>query len=215
VNRGLLRSSIEFASLVAAKAQAMRFGRSAVHIVARQHTYLAIRLDVEGTRNRLIVEPGVRLRGVRVTMRGDDNIIRLGHDVRMVAGDLWVEGNRCTVEVGDRTTFEPGAKLAAVEDDSTVSVGSDCLFSENVELRTSDSHEIHDTQGQRVNPPGDISIGRRVWVGNGVIVLKGVSVADDTVVGARSVVAASSSQVGVVLAGVPARVVREGVTWSR
>jgi acetyltransferase-like isoleucine patch superfamily enzyme len=215
VKPGALRSAIEVASIVAAKAQAMRFGSSAVKVVACERTYLGIHLDVSGKRNRLIVEPDVRLRGVRVTMRGDDNTIHLGSGVRMLAGDLWVEGNRCTVEVGARTTFESGAKLAAVEDDSTVSVGSECLFSEGVELRTCDSHEIHDANGRRVNPPGDVAIGDRVWMGNGAIVLKGVSLANDCIVGARSVVVHSSSEAGVVLAGAPARIVRTGVTWRR
>ena len=50
-------------------------------------------------------------------------------------------------------------------------------------------------------------LGRNVWLGARVIVLPGVTIGDNTVVGAGSVVA-RNLPAGVLAAGVPARVVR-------
>jgi len=52
-----------------------------------------------------------------------------------------------------------------------------------------------------------IAIGRRVWLGGGAIVLPGVTIGDDTVVGAGSVVTRDLPS-GVVAAGNPCRVLR-------
>jgi acetyltransferase-like isoleucine patch superfamily enzyme len=55
----------------------------------------------------------------------------------------------------------------------------------------------------------DVVIGRNVWVGAGSIILPGVTVSDDTVVAAGSVVTRSLPG-GSVVGGVPARVIRAG-----
>ncbi len=52
-----------------------------------------------------------------------------------------------------------------------------------------------------------ITIGNNVWLGGGVIVLPGVSIGDDSVIGAGSVVT-KDVPAGVVTVGSPARVVR-------
>jgi acetyltransferase-like isoleucine patch superfamily enzyme len=215
VKPGPLRRTVEFGSLTLLRAQALRLGRRTVEVLAGESRLTLVRLDVKGSGNRLIIEPGARLRGVRVVMHGNNNVIRIGQDVRLLASELLTEGDRCTVTIGSRTTFEPGVKVAAVEEDSSITIGDQCMFSEGVELRTSDSHPIHDAEGRRVNPPGDICIGDHVWIGNGALVLKGVSIANDSIVGARAVVVHPAVQERVVLAGVPARIVRSDVTWSR
>jgi len=53
-----------------------------------------------------------------------------------------------------------------------------------------------------------VTVGRNVWIGSGVIVCPGVTIGDDTIIGAGSVVI-DHVPGGVVAAGVPAKVVRE------
>ena len=66
--------------------------------------------------------------------------------------------------------------------------------------------------GRRINPAGDIRLAEHVWVGEGALILKGVSIAADSIVGARSVVTRDVPPKSIV-AGAPARVVRSGVSW--
>jgi galactoside O-acetyltransferase len=97
-----------------------------------------------------------------------------------------------------------------------VYVGDDTLFSHNCQVLTG-VHRFH--QGKRASlhesvpfpetptEGNDIVIGRGCFIGAGAIVLCGVSVGDNVIVGAGSVVS-SDLPAGVFAAGVPARVVR-------
>ena len=64
------------------------------------------------------------------------------------------------------------------------------------------------TDDPRVGPDAPITIGNNVWLGVNVTVLKGVTIGEDTLVGAGSLVT-HSLPAGVVAAGVPAQVIRE------
>ena len=57
--------------------------------------------------------------------------------------------------------------------------------------------------------------GDRVWVGVRATVLKGVHLADGTVVAAGAVVVRSEAEPGVLIGGVPAAVIRRGIRWRR
>jgi acetyltransferase-like isoleucine patch superfamily enzyme len=206
------RSALDAASILAVRIDARRFGPNALNIEA-EGAFITARLDIRGRGNRLIVEPGARLIGVRITIWGNDNTIRIGADARVTRSHLWAEGDRCTLTVGARSTLERGTKLATVEPGSSLTIGSDCLCAEGSELRTSDSHPILDADHQRINPAADIAIGDHVWIGNGALVLKGVSLAANTMVAARAVVVRSTTEAGTVLGGIPARVIRKEVTW--
>ena len=87
------------------------------------------------------------------------------------------------------------------------------MFSSEVVLRTGDSHSIINEEGTRVNLAKDILIGNHVWIGHRVLINKGVKISDDSVVGTGSVVTNQFNQKGVCIAGNPARVIKENITW--
>ena len=90
------------------------------------------------------------------------------------------------------------------------------MFAYDIDLRTGDSHSIIDCQTQeRLNFAKDIEIGNHVWVATRCLILKGAKVADNSVIASGSIVTKSFSEPGVVIAGNPAKVVKEGITWSR
>ena len=67
-----------------------------------------------------------------------------------------------------------------------VRIGKDCMFSDQVGVRTGDMHSIVDAQtGARQNPARSIVIESRVWLCRGATVLKGCTIGADTVVGGR------------------------------
>jgi acetyltransferase-like isoleucine patch superfamily enzyme len=76
---------------------------------------------------------------------------------------------------------------------------------------------IMDTDFHRVDgrPSGDaaVSIGNRVWIGVGAKILKGVTVGDGAIVAAGSVVT-RDVPAATLVAGNPARVIREQVSWD-
>jgi galactoside O-acetyltransferase len=95
-----------------------------------------------------------------------------------------------------------------VVDDTHVYVGNDVLFAPNVILATA-GHPIDPElrkNDYQFNMP--IRIGNNVWLGAGVIVMPGVTIGDDSVIGAGSVVTKDIPS-GVIAFGTPCAVVRE------
>lgn len=93
-------------------------------------------------------------------------------------------------------------------DDTHIYVGDHTMIGPNVTLATA-GHPILPALREEVyqfNLP--VRIGRSCWLGAGVIVLPGVTIGDNTVVGAGSVVT-RDLPAGVVAAGNPCRVLRE------
>lgn len=95
-----------------------------------------------------------------------------------------------------------------VVDDTHVYIGDYTQFGPNVVLATA-GHPIDPElrqQGYQYNFP--IHIGRNCWIGAGACILPGVTIGDNTVIGAGSVVAKDIPS-GVVAVGNPCRVLRE------
>lgn len=107
------------------------------------------------------------------------------------------------LEIGERTFINYGADIAA---STLVRIGRECLIGTHCIILDNDFHELHD---RLQLPPGNpVVIGDGVWIGNRVIVLPGVHIGDSAVVGAGSVVT-KDVPTGTVVAGNPARVIRE------
>jgi acetyltransferase-like isoleucine patch superfamily enzyme len=62
--------------------------------------------------------------------------------------------------------------------------------------------------GQRCHVPSAVRIGSRSWIGANAIILPGVELGPETIVGAGSIVTESFPQGRVVIAGNPARIIR-------
>ena len=118
-----------------------------------------------------------------------------------------VSAAESTIEVGDRTEFNNNLMLKS--EGEGIRIGKDCLFGAEVQIFDSDFHEL--TPGKRVGGTprtAAVEIGDGIFAGMGVKILKGVTIGDDSVIGAGSVVT-SSIPAGVIAAGNPARVIRE------
>lgn len=93
-------------------------------------------------------------------------------------------------------------------DDTHIYVGDHTMFGPNVVLATA-GHPINAelrSKGLQYNMP--IRIGRNCWLGAGVIVMPGVTIGDNVVIGAGSIVT-KDIPANVVAVGNPCRVLRE------
>ncbi len=107
--------------------------------------------------------------------------------------------------LGDRVFANWG--LVAL-DVGKITIGNDVLIGPNVQLLTA-THPL-DPEARRAKWEGSkpIVIGNNVWLGGGVIVCPGVTIGDNTVVGAGTVVI-RDLPANVVAVGNPARIVRD------
>lgn len=104
-----------------------------------------------------------------------------------------------TCQIGEGTTF--AYKGMGVVIHSRASIGKDCIIAQQV------------TVGGRSKKEGVPVIGDRVYVGAGAKVLGDITIGDDCVIGAGAVVI-NSVDSGCAVAGVPARVIRTGITMD-
>lgn len=125
-----------------------------------------------------------------------------------------MEGNGNEICIGKNTTSENHCQIAACEGTS-VTIGDECMLSHDIYIRTTDSHPICDGSDERINPAKDVVIGSHVWLGMQALVLKGASIPDGCVVGARSVVSRGVFEKNSVVAGFPARQLKCGIVWKR
>lgn len=131
----------------------------------------------------------------------------LGDRVRLVARPVPLElavGRGATLEIGNNVFINYGGSISAsshvtIEQDTTI--GPHCLILDN------DFHELDPARRNEVPLSRPVVLEKNVWLGARVIVLPGVRIGQDSVIGAGSVVTRDIPP-GVLAAGVPAKVLR-------
>jgi acetyltransferase-like isoleucine patch superfamily enzyme len=104
--------------------------------------------------------------------------------------------------IGERVFLNQGVVIAARE---SIEIGDDTLIGDFSAIYDSNWHQLDPGHPDKPRP---VTIGKNVWLGNGVLVLPGSSIGDHTVVAARSVVKGELPP-RVLAAGNPAVVVRQ------
>ena len=95
-----------------------------------------------------------------------------------------------------------------IVDDYTVTIGDSVLIAPNVTISVTGHpvhHELRKT-GEMFSFP--VTIGNYVWIGSNVVINPGVTIGDNSVIGAGSVVT-RDIPANVVAAGIPCKVLRE------
>lgn len=116
--------------------------------------------------------------------------IYVGNNARLVLGSGFVNENVrivCSqyVEIGDEATIGP-----------------------DVVIRDTDQHYISGKENKK-----PIVIGKHVWIGQGAVILKGVKIGEGSVIATKSVVTHDIPD-HCLVAGNPARVIKENIFWS-
>lgn len=109
------------------------------------------------------------------------------------------------VRIGDGNRFSNNVNVIACE---RIEIGDGCQIGDGVAIYDSDFHEIDPlTRNQSTGPSAPVVIGNNVWLGSRVMILKGVSIGDNSVIGAMSLVT-KSIPANCIAAGNPAKVLR-------
>lgn len=170
------------------------------------------RIEICGRRNKVIIGNLARLYDCSIWIHGDDNLVILGEDIYLNQAQLYMEDDSNLIEIKEGSSIQGRTELAVVEGTS-IKIRRDCLLSGNIHFRTGDSHSLLNVAGERINPSKDIEIDEHVWIGTGVFILKGVRIPSGCVIGAGSLCNKRFEKKNCVIAGNPANVVKENVTW--
>lgn len=86
-----------------------------------------------------------------------------------------------------------------------ISIGKGCYIAQNVGIITA-NHSFEDLDAHEEGK--SVTIGTHCWIGMNAVILPGVILGNNTVVAAGAVVTKSFEEGGVVIAGVPAKIVK-------
>ncbi len=169
---------------------------------------------IKGNENTINIEGGItRLKGCRFLINGSNCQIKIDRDCNLNNVVFYLQDDYCKIEVGKHVTISGKTELAVIEGKS-ITIGKECLFSDDIEFRVGDSHSILDMiTHKRINPSKDISIGDHVWIGHGVKVLKGSNVSENTIVATGAILTGKTFPKNSIIGGVPGKVLRDNVDW--
>jgi acetyltransferase-like isoleucine patch superfamily enzyme len=114
------------------------------------------------------------------------------------------------ISIGRRVVIRPGSQLMAVAD-GAITIEDDVLLGSGVHIYVSE-HCFDDANVPIIDqghyPPVAVLLKRGCWIGANTVILPGVTIGENAIIGAGSVVTRSIPE-KVMAAGCPARVVRQ------
>lgn len=149
-----------------------------------------------------------RTRKTEITL-ADNAQLTLHGDVILYEGVGVRITESAKLSIGDHTYINRSASIDCTQE---ITIGDYCAISDNVQILDSDFHPMT-YNGKTSTMSKPIHIGNHVWIGRSAIILKGVTIGDGAIVGAGSIVTHDVPP-GCLVAGNPARVIKENVEWE-
>lgn len=142
---------------------------------------------------------------------GNHAILEMGR-----SGGLMLIGYGSYIQIGDNATLKIGDSFVNREVkiicNKQITIENGCVIAMGTVIRDNDggNHLILSEDYKNQKP---VSIGDNVWLGENSMVLKGVTIGEGSVVAAYSLVTKDVPP-HCIVAGVPAKVIRENIDWK-
>lgn len=200
------------------------------------------KLNISGDNNTIKIKTDSREDIIKLLKKGGLGIFIFGHNNTVKLGKLLLPVNESigltglTINIGNppEDTIDPtvnryasncnitlgdniiicGARLFLQDDNSSITIGNDCMISWGIDIWCTDVHTITDLEGNALNYGKSIEIGNHVWIGKDVKIGKNTKVSDDSIIGWGSIVTKKFEESNVVLAGNPAKIVKKDINWN-
>lgn len=130
-------------------------------------------------------------------------------------------GENALLRIGTEFSTNGNYRIALYPSTATF-IGDDCMFSHDICMRNNDGHSIFDVMSRKnisscnnISENRSIVIGNHVWVGERAYILYNTQIGDGSIVGAMSFMKNISVPNNCIAAGIPAKVIKENIAWSR
>ena len=182
--------------------------------ISNQGSIIGSKIEFFGNNNELIIGENTVLENAKICFRGNHCRLVIGKSSALKSCEFYLEDEQVSIIIGNQTTIEQ-AQISVTENNSIIEIGDDCMFANNIDIRNGDSHSIYNIEDKmRINFAKNIKIGNHIWLGNQVIILKGVSIGNQSIVAAGSIVTKSFGE-NLLIGGNTAEIIKENITWER
>lgn len=151
----------------------------------------------------------IRIDGIGMVNIGDYCSLGYQPAIRLGNGEILLQARErnSIVLIGNRCSFSNNIFIIAR---TQIELGEGCLVGDRVTIMDADFHEIDPRAREKGVGSGEtaaVKIGNNCWIGTDAMILKGVTVGDDSIIAPKSVVTKSFPAKSII-AGVPATLVR-------
>ncbi len=120
--------------------------------------------------------------------------------------------NKGILRIGNRVYLNANCKIFCKKE---IVIGDDALFGWNCTLNDGDGHSIYDKNSNKlINNNKMVYIGKHVWVGADSTLLKGSYIPNNSIIGYGSIVTKKFNQEDCIIAGYPAKIIKENIDWQ-
>lgn len=167
----------------------------------------------KGHDNQVTIGEHGKFNKLKIDINGSHNQIIISEYVKF-SGQLLIVGNHLHIHIGEHTTAIDCYILAR---DKSVTIGKSCMISRGIEIRATDVHKVYDIDSKvRLNDAhSDVILGDHIWVAANVTVSKNVTIASGCIIAAGAFVNKPIETPNCMVAGTPAKIIRQNVRWER
>lgn len=170
------------------------------------------RINIKGQNNFINIKKA-KLKRLKIAIYGNNNLLEIDKNCSLRNLDIIIQGNDLKLIIKENT-YIAGAHVVCAGKGSSIIIEKDCFIGSNIEIRNNDGHTIFEN-GKVINESRDILIQENVWICENVKVLKGANIGSNSVVALNALVSCGGYDNNVILAGVPAKIIKRDITWSR
>lgn len=173
-----------------------------------------VRIIVEGNNNIINVSPDMPLEtDIDVQIYGDNNYVEIGPTIGQLRVDIGYNDDRRTrgAKFISGKNRMNGVNTFLLEDNTEIIIGDNNRISSGVNIINTDQHTMLDSNNNVINHAHSIKIGNDCWITKDVTILKNTEIADGCTIGTKSVVAGKFLTPHCVIAGNPAKIIRQNV----
>ena len=175
-----------------------------------------LKIDIGGSNNLIRINKPAKYINSKIFIRANDSCICIGksdflHNLQINVGCR----NSQFLEIGDHTNC-CGLNIFLNEHKAGCIIGKNCLFSSPITIWSTDGHVITEQETKKIinHIKTPVTIGNNCWIGTFCILTKNAILPNYTICGAGSVITKKFEQEHTLLAGNPAKIIKEGINWS-
>ena len=175
-------------------------------------------LKIVGNNNKIRIANNSILKG-KINIFGNYNSIECGQNSNVTIETSMgfnknYQTNNTKLVIGNNVGIVK-ATMQILDKNSYINIGDETIMSYDITFWASDTHSILSNNGKLLNKGKNISIGKKCWIGYNCHFVKNTKILDGSIIGLGSIVTKSFNKKNVLIAGNPARIIKENIIWNK